>query len=281
MFCKHCGDHIKNGYCIRCGKPIGPGPMEGGIGFWDLAGKGSGGKTPPDVIDTGRLEDLISEGTERLDRGVSHIYRRQTQIHKQQTVLLTVIAVLLGIGLVLNAFLFAAVCDIRDAIPETSTEESTMPTETEAATEYDAIVEPTIPTDTAMPTEEAKEDPTTEIVQKEIIITDIPLDVPLTGTKTGREILFTIKAIGNTLTFEWQKQTLSGEWIPVDDSFLEVETIFMDMENEWKSTLYQKEFDDSLYGTYKCVIKDLDTGSKDESKEVKVWCPDGQEVEEW
>lgn len=39
MFCKYCGKKIdlETMQCIGCGKPAGP--LEGGIGFWDLAGE--------------------------------------------------------------------------------------------------------------------------------------------------------------------------------------------------------------------------------------------------
>lgn len=252
MFCKHCGDHIKNGYCIRCGKPVGPGPMEGGIGFWDLAGKG--GETPPHVIDTGRLEDLILTGTERLDKGMGHIYRRQAQLHKQQTVLLTAIAVLLVVGLALDALLLYAVCDIRYAIPETTTEETALPTETEVATEDDAVEEPTVPIETEMPsvaTYPEESQPLNIEIEKQ------PTSEHVNEQSDPETSIFIVKVRndGQKLEFKWEK-CADGNWTDISTLGL---TEYLSVESEaYSTTLRLKMYSENILGEYRCRITEVD-----------------------
>ena len=277
--CRLC--FVKTGRCIRCRKPVGPGPLEGGVGFWDLAGNSeTDPSTNPPVtpVNTAKVEKLISEGTERLENGLNHIYLRQAQASRSQTVILTAIALLLVVSVFLDIMLWGTVRDIRDTISETASEETVEPTQDEET------VMPTMPIDESMPDEETvpveetmpdeetvpEEALQTEINSDEIKITKQPSSVPLSGTKTGREELFTIEAMGNNLCFEWQKMGMNGEWVTIDDSdrFLKVES--SSVEGGGKSTLYQRTFDDSLFGKYRCIVRDSGAGSEKESSEVEV-----------
>ena len=67
MFCKFCGGKIDRQImaCADCGKAVGS--LEGGVGFWDLAGKGETGSLVVNNENKERNNDVILEKLEYLE----------------------------------------------------------------------------------------------------------------------------------------------------------------------------------------------------------------------
>ena len=270
MFCKHCGDRIdKRGNCISCGKPAGP--LEGGVGFWDLAGKGSGSGVQSSAtnisVNTANVERLISEGTDRLDRGMNHIYRRQAQTSKPQTALLAVIAVLLAAGIALDICLLETVRDIRDVAQGTVMEESMQPTETAVPVETTVPVETGEETEATVPVESVEQEGETlteplpddgESISKEIVIEKPPTPETVDQNSEGK-LLFVTKAYadGHELQFKWQKKDeRDGQWKSIDEAGLEE---YLCQEDTAEGVIYSSKlrltkYSEDILGYYKCEI---------------------------
>ena len=263
MFCKHCGDRIdKKGNCVSCGKPAGP--LEGGVGFWDLAVKGSGGGILPPATNIVNVEHLISEGTDRLDRGMNHIYRRQAQTSKLQTALLAVIAVLLTVGIALDICLLETVRDIRDAAQGTVMEESMQPTETAVPVETGAETEATVPVESVEREGETLTEPLPadgESISKDIVIEKDPTPETVDQNSEGKLLFVTkVHTNGHELQFKWQKKDESdGQWKSIDEAGLE-EYLYQEDDKEnttegiYSSKLHLTKYGEDILGEYRCEI---------------------------
>lgn len=230
MFCKHCGDHIdrKTMRCTNCGTPVGS--LEGGVFFRDLAGELEESKQPRPAIppNLGEVERLIRENTERTDRGLNYIYKRQIQIGRKQTMLLMLIPVLLAASIIVDICLLTTMKGIRNEFAETTEEINTVETTTATAeTEPPLVTElfggeetPMLPEQTEATVDANLSDDLLGADTGEIKLgagpTKETVRISLDAGDESEITVFKARATGEKLEFEWQKN-VDGDWYLVDE----------------------------------------------------------------
>ena len=267
MFCKFCGKQIdkKTMQCVNCGKAVGP--LEGGVGFWDLAGEklhGEGHTVPP--VNNGKIE-----------KSIERIISRQDHMDKRITILSSVVVGVLICSFILNAILVAIALNLRKD-HESITGYFQSQLEQENAHTEPQDTEPLLPG--SEPFEETEQEVTTEnteTVQAEasIIIVKQPEDVSVSEKVEAGAVLFSLKVEGENLTFHWKKYDVQTEsWVDVDTNLFDVNN----NEDSTETTLLLECRSEDIYGEFKCVITNADNESM-ESNTVEIYDPNLKGVE--
>lgn len=95
MYCKFCGERIdrETMQCVSCGKPAGS--LEGGVGFWDLAGEKPPRKPSPEP----------GANCEKAEKRIRLIALQQNKLRKKITALSVFITIAFVCAVILGAFL--------------------------------------------------------------------------------------------------------------------------------------------------------------------------------
>lgn len=270
MFCKFCGKQIdrKTMQCVGCGKPVGP--LEGGVGFWDLVGEKPSKEVHP--------EPPVS--SERMDKHIERIISAQKHLDKRIAILSTLMAGVLICSIMLNVILIIFALGMRKD-HEYLTNYLQSRFEQENVHTEPQNIETTLP-ETEPPEVTAQEatDAGVEVINSEqaaasIIITKQPKDVPVSEKVEAGATLFTLKAEGENLTFQWQKFDAKTEsWGNVNTNLFDLEC----NEDSSETTLFLKTRTPEIYGKFRCVIANDTTGAWVESTVAKIYDPDVQGV---
>lgn len=262
MFCKFCGNQVdrRTMTCTACGKAVGS--LEGGIGFWDLAGGAAGVSASADPIPKPDVKKEIPA----MDRQNSKPRHRKgvPAWITAAAVIICLIACVVNIFCVL--YVMKANAQIQNIIvqqqgnPDMQIEQGNSDAQAEqtASTEVpeEAATHPKTP-----PTEETSaptEVPSTAPVNIEIV--KQPSDEKIT-TKAGIDpakpkILFILRALGNSLSFQWQKYNVETKvWENVDPENYQVISSLTER-GYYESILYLKVLNAEAYSSYRCVITD-------------------------
>lgn len=267
MFCKFCGKQIdrKTMQCVSCGKPVGS--LEGGVGFWDLVGE-----KPAESHAT------LPVNNSKVEKNSERMLSRQAHLDKRITVLSTMMIGMLAFSIILNVILLSIALGLKKDYEylinsiQIQTEQENAHTEvqnTEEGLSESASVEETVQ-------EAATESmAVTELEQAEglIVITKQPEDVSVSENIEAGEILFSLKAEGEGLTFQWQKyDAKTEEWESIDSNLFEVQN------GNTGTELILKSRSEEIYGDFRCVITDANNEST-ESQIVEIHDPNDESTE--
>lgn len=267
MFCKYCGRKIdrKTMTCTSCGRPVGP--LEGGVGFWDLAGERPKEAPQEKVIEIPRR--IIEENTTPNGREASEPEKRKI-----------LSPVLLGAGLcvlclIISFVLIGRVNRLQNEIDElrgmtlelsarvndqTYSADIDLPTQTEGGrTDVNTPIETKIPNESTSFPEDTADIPGETEYHPEFRMLKEPESDMLKANQainpSNPVLLFTLKAEGGNYFVHWYKtDDLEKDWEPLDEEIYYVKTYFRDgiMESEVKLL----KMDPGVFCEYRYEIQD-------------------------
>ena len=225
MFCKFCGQQIdrETMQCIGCGKTVGP--LEGGVGFWDLAERGA--------PKTDTRDPQWNSG--RLEKNMERIFAHQKYLDKKFAIVSGALIGMLALSLILNFGLIGITVSTRKDYKDIRSYLQELIVEGESAGEI-----------------------TKDGAEKELEITYQPSEEEIDENTPSDTLLFTVTAVGEDLEFCWQRYVEgSDEPIPItaDDMYLHVEET-PNEDGSVTSHLRMKEFSEEILGEYVCAITD-------------------------
>lgn len=268
MFCKYCGRKIdrKSMTCTSCGRPVGP--LEGGVGFWDLAGERP--KEAP--------QEKVIEIPQRIMEENTTPNGRETSEPEKKKILSPVL--LLGAGLcvlclIISFALIGRVNRLQNEIDElrdmalelsarmndqTHSTDVDLPKQTEGKqTDVNMPIETKIPNESASFPEDTTCIPEETEYHSEFRMIKEPESDMLKASQAinplNPVLLFTLKAEGGNYSVHWYKEDdLKKDWKSLDKDIYYVETSFKD--GVLASEVKLLKMDPGVFGEYRYVIRD-------------------------
>ncbi len=264
MFCKFCGEEIDRTTmkCSVCGKKAGP--LEGGVGFWDLAGQPAPAAADiPDAVPEDETEYPEYPDEPRQEDPAGIIWK-----------ILPIAAIALAMILaVLNIKLWLDIWSLRQ-------EQTQLHAQLQQITrQLDTIQAEPTPAETTLPTQSV---PETDSLPQETTGPVSPEEDPRIVSQPENHTLFwsefddkdgekvfCFTVSGEVLTAVWEKRDLAGNWIPVDDAVFESSPEPDYVSGQTTLILLLKSRTTGIEGTYHCCVTFLD-GTTLNSEEVQL-----------
>lgn len=248
MFCKFCGNRIdqKTMRCEKCGKEVGP--LEGGVGFWDIANREEKNTSHAALP----MED--PKTTKESEK------RSPVQRKRKNTVRPIVMIAMLAVCVFLGIASLIAINGLEERASVLADSVERLIRKAEMREAGKSVVEnhqdipnaPELDGTTAASELDPKADTTCIIMEPESDILK---------TKASVQMEFTLKAEGEELKFHWEKRNEeTGEWKKIDETqfavFCEQKegsyVVKLELGDELKKTGKNE-----LQGSFRCIVTDL------------------------
>lgn len=242
MICKYCGTSIANNVaqCPHCGHEV---KLDGGVGFWDMAGK-------PRVVERPVRQD--SNGNSNISvpqiKTVSQSKTEKPKVRSNYQVMMVCVSLLFC---VLSGILLIGLIRNQSMIRKISDKYQVLVLKTDANLEEIAELRTRL-AQLEMPSEDKLEN----THSSKIKVSPVDLVVPMNFENNEQEYCFRFLVEGNVISFEWEKQAEDGSWIKLcfDEDGIDTRFGVKLMENtgEGLSELAVISKTDEGCGIYKC-----------------------------